>query len=146
MNQCRHTAHLLICWPTATRGWLLLLQQRKRKMLSQDQKQNRNSNFSWQNKRTILTFRVILEELSYAHQDLYMYPLFLSLSLSLSTLSTSLSHSLSLSLSLSLSPLSFYIYTYTVSHRSEYTPHIFCQYFIISFHVTTLKKWDFATM
>ncbi len=26
------------------------------------------------------------------------------------------------------------------------TPHIFCKYFIISFHVTTLKKWHFATM
>ncbi len=34
----------------------------------------------------------------------------------------------------------------TIYHRSEYTPHIFCKYCIISCLVTTLKKWLFATM
>ncbi len=41
---------------------------------------------------------------------------------------------------------SMYACMYTVSHRTEYTPSHFCKYFIISFHVTTLKKLHFATM
>ncbi len=34
-----------------------------------------------------------------------------------------------------------YIHTYI-----QYLPTHFCKYFIIFFHVTTLKKWHFATM
>ncbi len=39
-----------------------------------------------------------------------------------------------------------YMYIYTVSHRNEYTPHIFCKYLIIYFHVKTLKIWHFSKM
>ncbi len=34
---------------------------------------------------------------------------------------------------------------YSISQKWVHTSH-FCKYFIISFHVTTLKKWHFATM
>ncbi len=36
-------------------------------------------------------------------------------------------------------------YIYSISHKWVHPSH-FCKYFIISFHVTTLKKWHFATM
>ncbi len=46
-----------------------------------------------------------------------------------------------------------YIYIYTHTHIHTYSisqkwvlPSHFCKYFIIFFHVTTLKKWHFATM
>ncbi len=42
--------------------------------------------------------------------------------------------------------LSFYlIYTYNISYKWVHPSHFF-KYFIIYFHVTTLKKWHFATM
>ncbi len=35
--------------------------------------------------------------------------------------------------------------TYSISQKWVHPSH-FCKYFIITFHVTTLKKWHFATM
>ncbi len=45
----------------------------------------------------------------------------------------------------SVSNIYIYIYTYSISQKWVHPSH-FCKYFIISFHVTTLKKWHFATM
>ncbi len=49
----------------------------------------------------------------------------------------------------SLSSSSFSLFgqniEYSISQKWVHPLH-FCQYFIISFHVTTLKKWHFATM